>query len=195
MKDDNNKVITSYDNLTTYLSILKLLDYNLSKEVSSLDGQKKSNEILINTIEKYEDDRLIELKNFKRVKELDKKPTDLKFAQYEEKIKINDSIILTYQITNHTPEEVGIKVIMILRTKYKEFSNLSKVKCWKEGNIIKILVKFETNNIFLINKFTEKDFIINNKIRPSIDYVESDKYDWSEKKDSLYDKIIHSVYK
>ena len=195
MKDDNNKVITSYDNLTTYVSILKLLDYNLSKEVRSLDGQKKSNEILINTIEKYEDDRLIELKNFKRVKELDKKPTDLKFAQYDEKIKINDSIILTYQITNHTPEEVGIKVIMILRTKYKEFSNLSKVKCWKEGNIIKILVKFETNNIFLINKFTEKDFIINNKIRPSIDYVESDKYDWSEKKDSLYDKIIHSVYK
>ena len=195
MKDDNNKVITSYDNLTTYVSILKLLDYNLSKEVRSLDGQKKSNEILINTIEKYEDDRLIELKNFKRVKELDKKPTDLKFDQYEEKIKINDSIILTYQITNHTPEEVGIKVIMILRTKYKEFSNLSKVKCWKEGNIIKILVKFETNNIFLINKFTEKDFIINNKIRPSIDYVESDKYDWSEKKDSLYDKIIHSVYK
>lgn len=194
MKDDNNKVITSYDNLTTYVSILKLLDYNLSKEVRSLDGQKKSNEILINTIEKYEDDRLIELKNFKRVKELDKKPTDLKFAQYEEKIKINDSIILTYQITNHTPEEVGIKVIMILRTKYKEFSNLSKVKCWKEGKIIKILVKFETNNIFLINKFTEKDFIINNKIRPSIDYVESDKYDWSEKKDSLYDKIIHNVY-
>lgn len=195
MKDDNNKVITSYDNLTTYVSILKLLDYNLSKEVRSLDGQKKSNEILINTIEKYEDDRLIELKNFKRVKELDKKPTDLKFDQYEEKIKINDSIILTYQITNHTPEEVGIKVIMILRTKYKEFSNFSKVKCWKEGKIIKILVKFETNNIFLINKFTEKDFIINNKIRPSIDYVESDKYDWSEKKDSLYDKIIHSVYK
>lgn len=194
MKDDNNIVITSYDNLTTYVSILKLLDYNLSKEVRSLDGQKKSNEILINTIEKYEDDRLIELKNFKRVKELDKKPTDLKFAQYEEKIKINDSIILTYQITNHTPEEVGIKVIMILRTKYKEFSNFSKVKCWKEGNIIKILVKFETNNIFLINKFTEKDFIINNKIRPSIDYVESDKYDWSEKKDSLYDKIIHNVY-
>lgn len=194
MKDDNNKVITSYDNLTTYVSILKLLDYNLSKEVRSLDGQKKSNEILINTIEKYEDDRLIELKNFKRIKELDKKPTDLKFAQYEEKIKINDSIILTYQITNHTPEEVGIKVIMILRTKYKEFSNFSKVKCWKEGKIIKILVKFETNNIFLINKFTEKDFIINNKIRPSIDYVESDKYDWSEKKDSLYDKIIHNVY-
>lgn len=194
MTDKNNKVITSYDNLTTYVDTLKFLDYELTKYVRELVGQKNSNEILIKTIENNEDDCFMELKNFKRVKELDKKPTDLKFAQYEEKIKINDSIILTYQITNHTPEEVGIKVIMILRTKYKEFSNLSKVKCWKEGKIIKILVKFETNNIFLINKFTEKDFIINNKIRPSIDYVESDKYDWSEKKDSLYDKIIHNVY-